>query len=62
MTTDMPDLFYTPWQRRQVIAKISEKNGISIPDAAVKFRELEVSSPDKLNELVGRFNEGVTNE
>lgn len=53
----MMDRGYTPYQRRQVISKIAERDNISVVDAAQKFKAMEFENPSDLKKLCQKFDE-----
>jgi hypothetical protein len=54
-TTDQPERFYTPYQRRTVVMKLSEKQGIDLSEAGKLFLEMETVDNKKLRKLVDRY-------
>lgn len=52
-----PERFYTPFQRREVIAKLSSAKSIDIVEAAKLFTTMEFENPDGLKSLIAKFDE-----
>ena len=53
----MMDRRYTPYQRRQVISHLMEKENIDIVEAAARFKAIEFENPDGLALLCSKFSE-----
>lgn len=54
-TTDQPERFYTPYQRRAVVMKLSVTQGIDLAEAGKLFLEMETADIKKLRKLVDKF-------
>ena len=58
MSTLSPERPYSSFQRREIIIRIAEKNGIDLIDATTQFNAMEMADPEALAKLAATLPEG----